>query len=48
MIDWQEIIVLGIAAVAAVYVVRAFYREWRGMTQSGCAACILRKYRRPW
>lgn len=45
LLDYQTIIALAVAAVAAVYVARALCREWRHHT-TGCGACPLQKLRR--
>ena len=34
--SWQEIVVLALVVVAAVYVARQTWREWAGAKKGGC------------
>ncbi len=45
MFDWQTVVALSAVATATCYVARHLWREWRSLTQGGCASCILRRYR---
>ena len=37
--DWQLYIVLAVVGLAAVYMVRRWYRTWFGSKQGACEGC---------